>query len=92
MSSNLFVICFESGADEGKKSLEKNNFRFFPLIEETTYLVAGFGTAENIMHKANIKKGSNTSGAVFKLNGSYAGYASPELWQWLNQNDGTKSA
>lgn len=56
------------------------------------YLVSGELTetiAENIGIKGAQQVDAAT-GAVFKLNGTYSGYTSPSLWEWLTEAESRK--
>ena len=56
------------------------------LIADNLILVASEDIAELVAQKVGIKGESRiegVTGAVFKLNGAYAGFASRALWEWL---------
>ena len=57
-------------------------------ISQTCYLVQSKDITQKIATAVGIKgenRIAHASGAVFKLNGAYAGYASRALWEWLDQ-------
>lgn len=57
-------------------------------ITRTCYLVHSKNITEKIAATVGFKGESrieNASGAVFKLNGAYSGFASRALWEWLDQ-------
>ena len=57
-------------------------------MADNLVLVASDDIAEQVAQKVGIK-GENriegVTGAVFKLNGAYAGFASRALWEWLTE-------
>ena len=55
-------------------------------LADNLYLVQGDTIAQAIAETLRIKGPERDStGAVFKLNGSYSGYASRAIWEWLGQ-------
>lgn len=57
-------------------------------ITQTCYLVQSKNITQKIATTVGIKgedRIDNASGAVFKLNGAYSGFASRSLWEWLDQ-------
>ena len=61
---------------------------FFQLAEKLL-LVRSDGITETVAEKAGIYEPDgatgDTLGVVFKLDDSYAGVASPSLWEWLQK-------
>ncbi len=57
-------------------------------VAANVFLVPSDDLAEDVAHKVGIK-GDNridaVRGAVFSLNGAYAGYASRAMWDWLSE-------
>lgn len=61
----------------------------FPM-NDRTLLVASDEITENIAVKAGIKgddRIEDARGAVFRLNGAYAGYTAKSLWEWLSDHE-----
>lgn len=59
-------------------------------VREGVFLVHSEDIAQDIAIAVGIKTkddGSNMSGVVFKLNGSYSGYAARAMWDWLRQKE-----
>ena len=57
-------------------------------ITQTCYLVQSKDITQKIATTVGIKGNDridDASGAVFKLNGAYSGYAPRALWEWLDQ-------
>lgn len=57
-------------------------------ITQTCYLVLSKDITQKIATTVGIKgedRIDDASGAVFKLNGAYSGYAPRALWEWLDQ-------
>ena len=57
-------------------------------ITQTCYLVQSRDITQKIAATVGIKgkdRIDDASGAVFKLNGAYSGYAPRALWEWLDQ-------
>ena len=57
-------------------------------ITQDCYLVQSKDITQKIATTVGIKgKGrvDDASGAVFKLNGAYSGFASRAMWEWLDQ-------
>ncbi len=87
MSLNLHVVVFTKEAEKGmallKKRYEKNAYK----IKDGVVLVASNDLSSEIADYSSIskEKDDGVRGAVFKLNGSYAGYAQGSLWEWLEK-------
>ncbi len=66
-----------------KDRYDKNAYK----IKDGTMLIASNDLSSEISEYSSISGENNDDkavrGAVFKLNGSYAGYASGSLWEWL---------
>ena len=70
------------------KSKYTTDRELYDRLSDTFYLVRSDGIySEDIAVGVGIK-GDNriesANGAVFKLNGAYAGYAPQTLWEWLS--------
>ena len=84
----LFSVLFQED-DEKTKDLITSNYKH--LFIEPNYCI--ISTPENVPASAISKKlgiwdkekNRSSYGVVFKLNGSYSGFASVEFWNWLDQ-------
>ena len=57
-------------------------------VAANVFLILSDDLAEDVAHKIGIKGDSrieDARGAVFKLNGAYAGYAPRAMWDWLSE-------
>ncbi len=57
-------------------------------LSDTVFLVSQNTVSETIAKTVGIKgedRIESALGAVFRLNGAYAGYASRSLWEWLGE-------
>ena len=57
-------------------------------VSQTCYLVQSKDITQKVATAVGIKgknRVADSSGAVFRLSGAYAGYASRALWEWLDQ-------
>ena len=83
----LFVVVLDEPNDE-VAGLIKEKYSECYEFSDTVFLVSQDSLAETIAQEIKIK-GENrlqtAIGAVFKLNGAYAGYASRSLWEWLEK-------
>lgn len=52
-------------------------------FNETTWIVTGSGTAQEISELLNIKKDGITGAVVFMLTNSYYGVTQTTFWDWL---------
>ena len=55
-------------------------------VNEKCFLVRTDDISEKVANAVGLqgdKRIPNAAGVVLKLNGSYAGYASPGIWEWL---------
>ena len=83
----LFAIVLDSA----NATVEDRVEREFPgcySINKTAFLVSSDGLAETIAATVGIKgddRVEDASGVVFRLNGTFAGYSSRALWDWLEQ-------
>lgn len=56
-------------------------------VNPTVYLVRTDEISERIATEIGLKgetRVEGATGAVFKLNGAYSGYAAKSLWEWMN--------
>ncbi len=64
----------------------KEHYSFNYEVNEKCFLVRTEDISEKVANTVGIKGDKQIPGAtgvVFKLNGSYAGYASSGIWEWL---------
>ncbi len=87
MAAKVFVVVLEADNPEAAARIEAiypESYR----ISDTCFLVSGNDTTAAVARKVGIKGSDRIDegyGAVFRLNGSYSGYASSDLWEWLEQ-------
>lgn len=82
---NIYAVVFTKGAEKGSSLLEdayENAYK----VHENVVLVASAHLSNEIANASALtkeKKDEDVRGAVFKLNGSYTGFAPSALWEWL---------
>ena len=93
MPLNIHAVVFTRGADKGisllRDKYEKNSYK----IQDDVMLVASTDLSSEIADYSSMSKGKDGDevlGAVFKLNGSYSGYAPGSLWEWLENVEEVK--
>ena len=86
----LYAIVLTEASDEVDTRIKEKyttDRELYDRLSDTFYLVRSDSIySEDIAVEAGIKgddRIEGVSGAVFKLNGAYAGYASKSLWEWL---------
>ncbi len=94
MSKRLFAVVLtdeqEKGAAKIAASFEDSDVY---RLGADTYVVAHKGLSRDVARCAGIFKDEGetepgeVSGVVFKLNGSYTGYANQDIWEWLEEAD-----
>lgn len=91
MSDNLFAVFFTTGKEKGMKNISNRYTRkkIFQIADNIA-IVASDGLSSEIAESVKIGKEADheITGAVFKLNGAYAGYARGDLWEWLEKVEG----
>ncbi len=85
MPLNLHAVVFTREAEKGMALLQKKYDNNSYKIRNDVMLVASNDLSSQIADYSSISKETDDGvrGAVFKLNGSYAGYAQGSLWEWL---------
>ena len=85
----LFSIYFDEN-DETIKNLIVENYKNYMFVHDGYCLLeAPNVTAANVAKHLKIwdeATKESSYGLVFKLNGSYAGYADGEIWSWMQKN------
>ncbi len=87
----LFVIVLEKPNSE-VANLIKERYPECYEFSDTVFLISQDSLTETIAQEVKIKGDDRieaATGAVFKLNGAYAGYASRSLWEWLEKTEGS---
>ena len=86
MALSIYVVVFTRGSEIGIPLLsdkyEENAFK----VRDDVMLVASNGLSSEIAANSSLTKDredEGVRGAVFKLTGSYTGYANGSLWEWL---------
>lgn len=89
MSSNIHAVVFTKEAEKGMALLQEKYGNDAYKIKNDVILVASNDLSSQIADYSSISKETNDGvrGAVFKLNGSYAGYAQGSLWEWLESKE-----
>jgi hypothetical protein len=81
---NIFVVVAQPDANAARlpgaiaARFPDNHYQ----ISDTTWIVAGSGTPNDIVEKLNLGSGGNGSAIVFSASG-YWGWASNSIWTWL---------
>ena len=83
-----FFVIVEAGEDIVKEELRQypDNYEY----QKNVFLVRTDDIAETIANNLRIKgdnQAKDVSGAVFKLNASFAGYTRQSLWDWLTKDE-----
>lgn len=85
VSLNLYAVVFTKGAEKGSSYIE-DSYEIAYKIQDDVVLVASDDLSNEIAKVSALtkdRKDEGVRGAVFKLNGSYTGFASSALWEWL---------
>ena len=85
MTQYIYAVVFTKGAELGS-SLIKDSCKNSYQIQDDVVLVASDVLSSEIAKSSSLTKeqeNNGVRGAVFKLNGSYTGYAPSALWEWL---------
>ena len=78
------IVLTEANAEVDERIEIKYPRRY--KLNDTFYLVRSDSISEEVAINVGIKgdgRVQDVTGVVFKLNGSYAGYANTSLWDWL---------
>lgn len=91
---SVFIVLLDEGGNEAvKKRLhEEYEGAYAYHANDRVIFVRTNDIAENVAVKIGIKgdkKVADATGAVFRINSSYAGYTQNSLWDWLSQNEQT---
>ena len=94
MANQIFAIVLDDSNEEVEKRIEKrvetdsyfrwhkHNDRLYLVLVDETMLTRD--VAEDIGIGAMGEGEPSGRGAVFKLNGAFAGFSKNSLWEWLN--------
>lgn len=85
---SLFLVVLNDPNEDVESRIEKldNSHKYL----DNVYLVVDDTTPMRLANKIGIKgenRVSDATGVVFKLNGSYSGYTSRSLWDYLSQTE-----
>jgi len=85
MPLNLHAVVFFKEAEKGMRRLQERYDKNACEIKKDVMPVASSDLSKEIADCSSISKDADDGvrGAVFKLNGSYTGYAQSSLWEWL---------
>lgn len=86
---SIYIIVLEEPSDPKNEETVRRQFSDAYKIREGAFLVSHSGIAQDIAVSLGIKGTDNPTmtGAVFKINGSYSGYASRAMWDWLKNKE-----
>ena len=88
MQLNLHAVVFTKEAEKGTLMLQDRYGKNAYKLKDGVMLVVSNDLSSDIAEYSSIAKteeDDGVRGAVFKLNGSYAGYAQGSLWEWLEK-------
>ena len=92
MSKNVFAVVLLDGKDKGASLLQEAHPKALRLADNV-FLVADdvlTGTVADAASLTREKADEGVRGVVFRLNGSYTGYARQSLWEWLADAEGVE--
>lgn len=80
----MHTITLEAPNDQVVERIKAHYSRFY-RISDTCYLVRSDDVSSQVADKIGLGTPplEGALGAVFRLNGSYSGFASPSLWEWV---------
>lgn len=87
------MIIYAIVLTEANAEVQQRIAREFPKyykLNETSFLVRSDEISERVAVSVGIKGADqvkDATGVVFKLKGTYAGYAQNSLWEWLTIED-----
>ena len=89
MANNIFAVVFTEEAERGVELL-RDTYPKSGLFElaDNVVLVVEEGLTADVAKASSLTKDKGEEGvrgAVFRLNGSYTGYAQGSLWEWLEE-------
>lgn len=85
MAYNIYAVVYTKGAEKGS-SFIMDSYENAYKIHDDVVLVASHDLSNEIAKASALtkeQKDEGVRGAVFKLNGSYTGFAPSALWEWL---------
>ncbi len=85
MRLKLYAVVFTKGSEKGIPLVEESYPDAYK-VQNNVILVASNDLTSDIAKASALtkeRKGEGIRGAVFKLNGSYTGFAAASLWEWL---------
>ena len=86
MFNNIYAVIFTKEAEKGISFLSDAYEKFAFQVHEGAVLVATEDLSNEVAKNSALtkeRKNEGVRGAVFKLNGSYTGFAPSSLWEWL---------
>ena len=86
---DIFAVVFDSSQPEDTYTQLKESYSDHFELSDGLFLIPSDEIAERVAVQVGIKgEGRSADGVVFKLNGSYAGYTTRSLWEWLTKVEG----
>ena len=59
---------------------------FYEYDDSCIFFVSFIGTTQELAREVGLKEGGGASGVVLAIN-NYSGFADPNIWEWLRNND-----
>ena len=89
----VFAVLLDAPSTAGFEDLKARYGEDFHAHSPTVgYVYDPNGITAEIAKRVGIKdEARRTTGVVFALNGWYAGYTAPELWEWFEQCERKKT-
>ena len=84
MSSKFIIVLQEGKHSEVEEKLQMKDIPYHS-ISNKAILVSYEGLSSELKEISGISDGKTASGAIFGLTGAYSGFASRDLWEWLNK-------
>ncbi|MBE8191317.1 MAG: hypothetical protein HAW64_03760 [Alphaproteobacteria bacterium] len=89
---SIFITTLQSKEEEiGSKISTSYEGSYYRLPDTSVYLISTADFSEEICEKIGLKgedRIEGALGAVFKMNSSYAGYSTQNLWDWIERASG----
>ena len=92
MGLKVYAVVFTTGSEKGIP-LVKEAYPEALQLQKDVILVASNNLTSEIAKASALTKErqeEGVRGAVFKLNGSYTGFAASSLWEWLENAEETE--
>ena len=86
----IYIIVLEEPTAPKAEDRVRRLYHDAYKIRDGVFLISHDGIAEEVSVSLGIKDElqPDMTGGVFKLNGSYSGYAQRAMWDWLKNKEG----